>query len=89
MAIGASGADIRSQFLAEAVLLAAAGGVAGLLLGLGTGLGAAFLLDMAVVFQGTAIVAALLGAVGTGIAFGYAPASRAASLDPVQALAHE
>ena len=89
MAIGASGADIRSQFLAEAVLLAAAGGVAGLLLGLGAGIGAALLLGMAVVFQGTAIVAALLGAVGTGIAFGYAPASRAASLDPVQALAHE
>ncbi len=89
MAIGASGADIRSQFLAEAVLLAAAGGVAGLLLGLGTGIGAALLLDMVVVFQGTAIVVALLGAVGTGIAFGYAPASRAASLDPVQALAHE
>ena len=89
MAIGASGADIRSQFLAEAVLLAAAGGVAGLLLGLGAGIGAALLLGMAVVFQGTAIVAALLGAVGTGITFGYAPASRAASLDPVQALAHE
>ena len=89
MAVGASGADIRSQFLAEAVLLAAAGGLVGLLLGLGAGIGAALLLDMAVVFQATAIGAALLAAVGTGVAFGYAPASRAASLDPVQALAHE
>jgi macrolide transport system ATP-binding/permease protein len=89
MAVGASGADIRSQFLAEAVLLAAAGGAVGLLLGLGSGIGAALLLDMAVVFQATAIGAALLGAVGTGIAFGYAPATRAASLDPVEALAHE
>lgn len=89
MAVGASQGDIRSQFLAEAVLLAAVGGVAGLGLGLGTGIGAALLLSMEVVFQIKALILALFSAVGTGLLFGYMPAGRAAGLDPVRALAHE
>ncbi|BAR99146.1 macrolide export ATP-binding/permease protein MacB [Blastochloris viridis] len=89
MAVGASGRDILSQFLAEAMILAGAGGVAGLALGLAVGVGAAVAMDLSVVFQLKAIALALAGAVGTGLLFGYMPAGRAARLDPVQALARE
>ncbi|UJX47944.1 ABC transporter permease [Xanthobacter sp. YC-JY1] len=89
MAVGASAADIRSQFLAEAMILAAVGGLAGVALGLGTGIGAALMLGFSVVFQLKAIALALAAAIGTGLVFGTMPADRAARLDPVVALAHE
>ncbi len=89
-ALGASRAQVQALFLAEAAALAALGGVAGVALGLG--LGAA----LRVVVPGLPVeapmrfvVAGLLVSAATGLVAGVAPARRAASLDPIEALRAE
>jgi len=86
-AIGAGSGQIRAVFLAEAILIAAAGGM----LGLGFGWAATQILIMIYpVFPAAtplwAIAAALAVSVGVGALFGVLPAHRAACLDPVAAL---
>jgi ABC-type antimicrobial peptide transport system permease subunit len=89
MAVGARGRDIRLQFLAEAATLGLAGGVLGIALG---ALGAYALASFAgwpiVVDLESALLAAALTA-ALGILFGFYPASRAASVSPIEALSHE
>ncbi|MFT3690954.1 MacB family efflux pump subunit [Paenirhodobacter sp.] len=89
MATGARTGDILRQFLTEAMMVAGAGGIVGLALGLGLGIAAAFLFGITVIFSLTGIATAVLCAVLTGLAFGFMPALRAARLDPVAALARE
>ncbi len=88
MAAGARMRNIMQQFLIEALVVSALGGVIGVI----GGLGVATLLQM----YGTPIKFAVLPVVGafacsfaTGLIFGYLPARKAARLDPVAALASE
>jgi len=89
LAVGAMARDVLLQFLVEAVVLAALGGIIGILLGLGTGALATkafkvpFVLNVGIVLLSFAFSAAV------GIVFGYFPAQRAAQLDPIEALRHE
>ena len=87
-ALGATGATIRTAFLAEAVMLSLAGALLGYALGQG---GAALIRQLYPTFPAWppdwAVIAGLLTALATGIVFGVLPARRAARLDPVQALA--
>jgi putative ABC transport system permease protein len=87
-AVGAANAQILAVFLAEAVLIATAGGVLGLLLGQGA---IAILVAIYPAFPAApplwALIAALGLSVGVGALFGVLPARRAARLDPVTALA--
>jgi len=89
MAIGARAADIRTQFLVEAVVLALLGGVAGAVFGalIIAGLAAAIGIPMSL--DPTSLIVALLTSGLTGVAFGFFPARRAAQLDPIVALRHE
>ena len=89
MAIGAREADIRRQFLIEAIVLAVLGGVAGAIIGvLGiAGLGA--LLDWPMKLSPTALTIAVATSALTGVVFGFFPAHRASKLDPILALHHE
>jgi len=88
-AIGAKRKDISIQFLIESVVLTFIGGVIGVILGCG----AAYLLNLFGVIQTTVSVPSIFLAFGVsafiGIVFGYYPARRAASLNPIQALRYE
>jgi putative ABC transport system permease protein len=81
--------DVLTQFLVEAVMMSALGGVVGILLGLAaSAIGTHFLKLEFVPSPGIVLLAFLFSA-GIGVAFGYFPARRAARLDPIEALRHE
>ncbi len=88
MATGARMGDILRQFLTEATAVSAMGGIAGVLCGLGA---AAFVARFGtpVAYTLAPVAIAFTCAVGTGLVFGFAPAMKAARLDPVVALASE
>jgi putative ABC transport system permease protein len=89
LAIGALAREVRLQFLTEAVVLCALGGLAGIALGFGASIGLAALIDVPFVFDPMINIVSFLFAAGMGIVFGYYPASRASRLDPIDALRHE
>jgi putative ABC transport system permease protein len=89
LAIGARERDVLLQFLIEAVVMSAFGGVIGILIGLAGSAAAASALNIPFVLRPEVIVIAVLFSAGVGVAFGYFPARRAARLDPIEALRHE
>jgi macrolide transport system ATP-binding/permease protein len=85
MATGARPGDIQLQFLSEALVVCAAGG----LIGVATGLGIAALvgeLGLPSLVTPAPVSLAFFCAVATGLVFGFLPARKAARLDPVVAL---
>jgi len=88
-ALGARRRDILLQFLIEALVLCTAGG----LLGLGLGVGSAYLMHSLAQWNTavapSAAVLALVFSSAVGLFFGLWPARRAASLDPIVALRYE
>ena len=89
LAIGALASEVRLQFLTEAVVLCALGGLAGIALGFGASIGLAALIDVPFVFDPVINLVSFVFAAGMGIVFGYYPARRASQLDPIDALRHE
>jgi putative ABC transport system permease protein len=88
-ALGATYREIKLQFLAEAVLISVAGGVVGILVGLAVPLSVRLFTDYALPIQPWSVVIALATAVLVGVVFGTVPATRAAQMDPVEALKYE
>lgn len=88
-AIGATQREIRLQFLAEAVLISLAGGVVGTVLGLALPFSVRFLTEYRIPISGLSAIIALTVAMLVGVIFGTVPATRAAQLDPVEALHYE
>jgi putative ABC transport system permease protein len=87
--LGARPADIRLQFLIEAVLMAAAGGAVGIVLGATATELLSRLFGISLRVSADYIAVALLVSSSVGIASGWYPASRASRLDPVVALRME
>jgi len=88
-AIGARKRDILVQFVAEATVLCVLAGIAGVLLGVAGSYVVAQASGWPLIIAPGTLALALAAAVGTGIAFGYLPAHRAANLDPIEALRRE
>jgi putative ABC transport system permease protein len=89
LAIGALEHEVMLQFLIEAVVLAALGGVIGIVLATAMSLVLAQVMQVPYLFDPTINILAFLFSAGIGVVFGYFPARRAARLDPIEALRHE
>ena len=88
-ALGAKSSHIKMQFITEAVIICAIGGVIGITLGVGTGIIACLVLKVPVSVSIPTIFISLAFSMGIGVFFGYYPAKKAAKLDPIEALRYE
>ena len=89
MAIGARSSAVRSQFLIESIVLSLTGGTIGIILGIVLSLVIPAFLGWPTLVSMMAIVGSVLFSAAVGIFFGYYPARKAASLDPIEALRYE
>ncbi len=87
--IGARKKNILTQFLIEAVTISLVGGIMGIAFGIGVGNLVAVLLKASLVFPWNWAAIGLLVCSGIGVGFGFYPAWKAASLDPIEALRYE
>ncbi|WP_288831303.1 ABC transporter permease [uncultured Corynebacterium sp.] len=88
-ALGATQNDIRTQFIVEAMLVCLIGGVIGVVLGGAIGMIATASFDAFVYPPIGAVLASLLFSLATGVFFGAYPASKAAKMQPIDALRYE
>ncbi|GCE27120.1 multidrug ABC transporter substrate-binding protein [Dictyobacter alpinus] len=89
IALGAYPRDVMAQFLIEALILSALGGIVGILLGILGAFISASLTSQPLVIDPLAIVLSFTFAALVGIIFGFYPAQRAARMDPINALRTE
>ena len=88
-AVGATRADIRAQFVIEAFAISAAGGLLGIVMGLGIAKTVALYAKWDTVVTVGSIVLATAVSVAVGLVSGIYPANRAADLDPIESLRYE
>ncbi len=89
LAIGALEREVLLQFLIEAVVLAAMGGLIGIVLATGASIGLSAVMDIPYSFNLSINLLSFVFSAGIGVLFGYFPARRAARLNPIDALRHE
>ena len=89
MAIGARGSDVLTQFLVESIVMCLLGGLVGLAAGTGGAALVGHFTGWSVSTPASAVLLAVGFSAAVGIFFGYYPARKAASLDPIQALRFE
>jgi putative ABC transport system permease protein len=89
LAVGARTGDILRQFLVEATILSAVGGLIGIALGLAGAYGVAHAIQIPFIVPGPAIPVAFCVSVLIGVVFGVFPARRASRLNPLAALRFE
>jgi putative ABC transport system permease protein len=88
-ALGAKKKDIVTQFLVETVVLSVGGGLIGVVVGVLTPLLVSQLTDMKTIITPASVLISFGISGAVGVVFGIYPASRAAALDPIEALRHE
>lgn len=89
MSIGARGRDILAQFLIEAVIISVTGGVIGVMLGVVASELINIIAHWPVSIQFYSVILSFLVCTVTGVFFGWYPAKKAASLDPIEAIRYE
>jgi putative ABC transport system permease protein len=89
LAIGALEREVLLQFLIEAVVLSSLGGLIGIALATAASVGLAGLMNIPYLFDPAINLLSFLFSAAIGVLFGYFPARRAASLNPIDALRHE
>ena len=88
-ALGATYREIKLQFLAEAIIISLTGGLVGTFVGMALPLSIRFFTDYKLPISPWSVIIALTAAVGVGVVFGTVPATRAAQMNPVDALKYE
>jgi putative ABC transport system permease protein len=89
MAIGARSRVIRRQFLIESMTLSLVGGIIGVLLGISASIAISRTLHWPTLISPFYVMISVIFSVLVGVVFGYYPAHKAASLDPIDALRYE
>jgi putative ABC transport system permease protein len=89
LAVGALESEVLLQFLIEAVVLSALGGLVGIVIATGASFGLSRWMAVPFAFDPFINMLSLIFSAGIGVVFGYFPARRAARLDPIEALRHE
>jgi putative ABC transport system permease protein len=89
LAVGAHGYEIQLQFLTEAVVLSAFGGILGILLGVGISQLLAYVNNWPTLVSTPTIAIAFFFSAAVGMVFGFYPARKASQLDPIDALRYE
>ena len=85
-AVGATNAEIRAQFLTEAVLISLIGGLIGIVIGMALPISVRVLTSYRIPISGLSVIIAIVVSSLIGVMFGTMPAARAARLDPVESL---
>ena len=89
LAVGALESEVLLQFLIEAIVLSALGGIVGVVIATAASYLLTGVMAVPYVFDATINLLALLFSAAIGVVFGYFPARRAARMDPIEALRHE
>lgn len=89
LAIGAKEADVRMQFLGEAIVLSLLGGALGVIIGVGGSLAISNTLQWPTRIPMQALLIAVIFSAAVGVFFGFYPAYKASRLDPIEALRYE
>jgi putative ABC transport system permease protein len=89
LAVGALEGEVLLQFLIEAVVLSALGGLVGIVIATAASFGLSRVMGVPYAFDPVINLLSLLFSAAIGVVFGYFPARRAARMDPIEALRHE
>ncbi len=89
MSIGAMGRHILMQFLIEAVIISVAGGIIGVLLGVGASWVIRMIAGWPTVVQAYSVILSFAVCTVIGMFFGWYPAKKASNLNPIDAIRYE
>ena len=89
LAVGALESEVLLQFLIEAVVLSALGGLVGIAVATAASYAISGVMDVPYAFDPSINLLSLVFSAAIGVVFGYFPARRAAQMDPIEALRHE